>query len=99
MVGRLHRYGGIWPITSSPTGDPIEQVTIGGRRWDLYFGYNGGMQVYSFLPSDGNPIHDFSGDVKEYFNYLTSRHSFPAHNQYMLSESTTSLDLVSPPST
>lgn len=84
--GRLHRYGGIWPITTSTTGDPIEQVTIGGRRWDLYFGYNGSMKVYSFLPADDNPIHDFSGDVKEYFNYLADRHQFPANNQYMLSE-------------
>lgn len=82
---RLARYGGIWPITTSPTGDPIEQVNIGGREWDLYFGYNGEMQVYSFLPSDENPITDFSDDAKDYFDYLTANHSFPESEQYMLS--------------
>ncbi|SPO01695.1 related to endoglucanase I precursor [Cephalotrichum gorgonifer] len=80
----LHRYGGIWPITTSSTGSPIETVTIGGHNWDLYFGYNGDMQVYSFLPSGDNPINNFSGDVKDYFNYLTRNHQFPETTQYML---------------
>ena len=84
--GRLHRYGGIWPITESTTGEPIEKVTVGGREWDLYFGYNGDMKVYSFLPPDDNPITDFSADVKDYFDYLTNSHDFPESNQYMLSK-------------
>ena len=81
---RLHRFGGVWPITV--TEDPIEKVTIAGRDWDLYFGYNGEMKVYSFLPPDDNPISDFSGDVKEFFDHLTSSQSFPESTQYMLSE-------------
>lgn len=86
---RLHRYGGIWPITTSPTGDPIEQVNIGGYNWDLYFGYNGAMKVYSFLPSGDNAIYSFNGDIKHYFNHLTRNHEFPENNQYMLSETPT----------
>ena len=85
MNVRLHRFGGVWPITV--TEDPIEKVTVAGRSWDLYFGYNGEMKVYSFLPPDDNPISDFSADVKEFFNHLTSTQSFPESTQYMLSES------------
>lgn len=81
---RLHRFGGVWPITEAE--DPIEKVTVAGLDWDLYFGYNGDMKVYSFLPPDDNPINEFSGDVMEFFDHLTSAQSFPETTQYMLSE-------------
>ena len=44
------------------------------------------MRVYSFLPENGRPINSFSGDVIEFFRYLTASHSFPASRQYMLSK-------------
>ncbi|KAI9147470.1 Endoglucanase cel12B [Paramyrothecium foliicola] len=76
-------YGGIWPITESPTGSPVGQVTLAGHTWNLYTGWNGAMRVYSFLPANG-PIYKFSADVKEFFNYLTKTYAFPAQEQYML---------------
>jgi len=77
----LNRYGGIWPITA--TGSPIAKVTLGGHSWDLYFGYNGAMKVYSFVTASG-AITSFSADVKEFFNYLTANQGFPASSQYQL---------------
>ncbi|PGH14016.1 hypothetical protein AJ79_03285 [Helicocarpus griseus UAMH5409] len=79
----LADYGGIWPITESPTGTPVEQVTLAGHTWDFYTGRNGAMRVYSFL-SAGGPIHSFSADVMEFFNYLITGYDFPAQEQYML---------------
>ncbi|CAI4219732.1 unnamed protein product [Parascedosporium putredinis] len=43
----LNIYGGVWPITESSTGSPIETVTIGGHSWNLYFGYNGQMKAFT----------------------------------------------------
>ncbi|KAK4041929.1 concanavalin A-like lectin/glucanase domain-containing protein [Parachaetomium inaequale] len=79
----LHRYGGIWPITSSSTGSPIATVTVAGYSWDLYTGYNGAMRVYSFVAPNG-PYNSFTADVKEFFNYLVKNESFPESQQYML---------------
>ncbi|KAH7123345.1 endoglucanase-1 [Dactylonectria estremocensis] len=80
---RLHRYGGIWPITESTTGTPIAQVQLAGHTWDLYFGYNGEMKVYSFLAASG-PINNFSADIKVFFDYLGSEYAFPLSKQYLL---------------
>ena len=85
MRSRLNLYGGIWPITESPTGDPVETVTIAGYSWDLYTGWNGDMRVYSFLPADG-PVNSFSDDVLEFFDFLSDNYDYPASSQYMLSE-------------
>ncbi|KZL76491.1 glycoside hydrolase family 12 protein (endoglucanase-1) [Colletotrichum tofieldiae] len=79
----LNRYGGIWPITESTTGTPIAQVQLAGYTWDLYFGYNGEMKVYSFLAASG-PIYNFSADVMVFFNFLASQYAFPLSNQYLL---------------
>lgn len=93
MFPRLHRYGGIWPITESPTGSPVKTVTLAGYSWDLYTGWNGAMRVYSFLPHNDALISSFSGDVKLFFNYLEAQYAFPSQNQYMLSESTVFISL------
>jgi xyloglucan-specific endo-beta-1,4-glucanase len=82
---RLNLYGGIWPITESPTGDPVETVTIAGYSWDLYTGWNGDMRVYSFLPADG-PVNSFSADVMDFFGFLSDNYDYPASSQYMLSK-------------
>ncbi|KAH8602383.1 endoglucanase [Bisporella sp. PMI_857] len=77
----LGRYGDVWPITS--TGSPIATVTLAGYSFNLYFGYNGAMKVYSFVATSP-PISSFSADVKQFFNYLTNNYAFPASNQYLL---------------
>lgn len=78
----MARYGGLEPI--SRQGKPLERITIAGHRFDLHFGYNGLMKVYSFVAVD-DPIQDFRADVLDFFKLLQSKHGFPMNDQYMLS--------------
>jgi len=59
-------------------------VTISGYSFDLYFGYNGSMQVYSFVRSGSNDIKSFKSDIKLFFNYLVQNHQFPASAQNLI---------------
>ncbi|KAF3008626.1 hypothetical protein E8E13_008322 [Curvularia kusanoi] len=78
----LGRLGGVWPISQS--GSPIATVTIAGYNFDLYFGYNGSMKVYSFVRSGSNDITSFRADVKLFFNYLVSNQQYPASSQNLI---------------
>ncbi|KAF2274276.1 concanavalin A-like lectin/glucanase [Westerdykella ornata] len=78
----LGRLGGVWPISQS--GSPIATVTISGYTFDLYFGYNGSMKVYSFVRAGNNDITNFNSDVKLFFNYLVSNQGFPASTQNLI---------------
>ena len=79
-VDRLGRYGGVGPI-----GKALERVTLAGHKFDLHFGHNGNMKVYSFV-AVGEPIYDFSGDVLDFFKHLAHKYQFPMSEQYMLSK-------------
>lgn len=76
----LGRYGSVYPI-----GSKKATVNVGGRTWDLYVGYNGSMKVFSFVAS--SPITNYSGNMKDFFNYMTSNEGFPASQQNLISES------------
>ncbi|KAF2733971.1 concanavalin A-like lectin/glucanase [Polyplosphaeria fusca] len=58
-------------------------VTIAGYKFDLYFGYNGSMQVFSFVRS-GNDLTSFNADVKLFFNYLVTSQQFPESTQNLI---------------
>jgi xyloglucan-specific endo-beta-1,4-glucanase len=76
---RVGRFGNVYPIGSS-----VGTVNVAGQTWELFDGYNGAMHVYSFVaPSNTG---SFSGDVKDYFNFLTSNYGFPADSQYLISK-------------
>lgn len=77
---RLARYGNVYPIGSS-----IGSVTVAGKTWDLWTGYNGKMRVYSFIPPSGT-IKSFTADVKEFFNYLEKNHQYPSSQQNLIGE-------------
>lgn len=65
----LGAYGGAGPISSTGT-TPIATPTIAGYTWKLFQGPNGDTTVFSFVaPSN---IGNWSGDLKLFFNYLTS---------------------------
>jgi xyloglucan-specific endo-beta-1,4-glucanase len=65
----LGSYGGAGPI-SSTNDTPLATVTIAGVKWKLFKGPNGDTTVFSFVaPSN---IGNWSGDLKLFFNYLTS---------------------------
>ncbi|KAI9371513.1 concanavalin A-like lectin/glucanase domain-containing protein [Aspergillus egyptiacus] len=62
----LAALGGAGPISS--TGSPIASVTLGGVSWNLWYGLNGDMRVYSFVAS--STTRDFSTDLVDFINYL-----------------------------
>jgi xyloglucan-specific endo-beta-1,4-glucanase len=75
----LARFGSVQPIGSKKT-----TVTIGGYTWDLWSGYNGNCLVFSFV-ADTN-ISNYSGDIKNFFDYITANEGFPASTQNLLSK-------------
>src|SRR4051812_17051385 len=70
----LGSYGGAGAISSNYNSAgkpvPIASPTILGTKWNLFKGPNGDVTVFSFV-APGNQ-GDFSGDLKLFFNYLTS---------------------------
>jgi len=78
----LARLGNIYPISQS--GSPIASVTINGYKFDLYYGLNGSMKVYSFLPPQGTTYNSFNADIKNFFNYLVQNQGFPQNNQNII---------------
>ncbi|EAU31682.1 endoglucanase I precursor [Aspergillus terreus NIH2624] len=74
----LARYGGVQPI-----GSQIDTASIGGTTWQLWYGDNGsGQKTYSFVSP--SPLTHWSGDIQQFWNYLSSRHGYPASSQYLI---------------
>lgn len=65
----LGSYGGAGPISSTGS-TPLATPTIAGTKWKLFKGPNGSVTVFSFIAPAN--IGDFSGDLKAFFDYLTS---------------------------
>lgn len=59
-------------------------IAIEGHNWTLYQGSNEGATVLSFLPADGRPINNFSGDLNAFMKYLITNKLISA-DQYLLS--------------
>ncbi|KAL2868853.1 putative endoglucanase [Aspergillus lucknowensis] len=74
----LAALGGAGPISS--TGSSIASVTLGGVSWDLWYGLNGNMEVYSFVAS--STTESFSADLVEFINYLVESQGFST-SQYL----------------
>jgi xyloglucan-specific endo-beta-1,4-glucanase len=74
----LARYGNVYPIGSS-----VGSVTVAGKTWDLWTGFNGAMRVYSFVPPSGT-VKEFSADVKDFYKYLEEKYQFPSSTQNII---------------
>ncbi|KAH8588477.1 glycoside hydrolase family 12 protein [Bisporella sp. PMI_857] len=74
----LAAYGSV-----SPIGSQIATVSVAGRNWNLYYGLNGSMKVYSFVTPSG-PMNSFNGNLKDFFNYLANSQGYPASSQYLI---------------
>lgn len=72
----LAAYGGAGPISS--TGKAIATPTIGGYTFSLYSGPNGDTTVFSFVSS--STITSFSGDMMDFFDYLTNNQGVSTSN-------------------
>jgi xyloglucan-specific endo-beta-1,4-glucanase len=75
---RLARYGGVQPI-----GSRIGTANIAGHTWELWYG-GSTQKTYSFVSA--TPITSFSGDVMDFWRYLTNNHGYPASSQYLISK-------------
>ncbi|KAE8366537.1 concanavalin A-like lectin/glucanase domain-containing protein [Aspergillus caelatus] len=77
----LARYGTIQPI-----GAKIDTTTVEGHTWEVWYGTSiqagAEQKTYSFVSA--TPINSFSGDIKPFFDHLTSKHDFPASAQYLI---------------
>jgi xyloglucan-specific endo-beta-1,4-glucanase len=60
-------------------------VTVAGRTWELFYGPNGNMKVYSFVTTSG-PIYNFKANLKEFFDYLAKNKGYPASSQNLISK-------------
>ncbi|CAN9091464.1 unnamed protein product [Alternaria alternata] len=65
-----------------PIGTSQGMVTVAGRTWELFYGPNGSMKVYSFVPS--SPINNFKANLKDFFTYLQNNKGFPASSQNLI---------------
>ncbi|RLN91618.1 hypothetical protein BBJ28_00010787 [Nothophytophthora sp. Chile5] len=74
----LAALGGAGPISS--TGSAVATTTIGSVEFSLYSGANGDTTVYSFVASDETT--SFSGDLMDFFNYLTENEGMST-SQYL----------------
>ncbi|KAL4953742.1 xyloglucan-specific endo-beta-1,4-glucanase A [Aspergillus filifer] len=74
----LAALGGAGPISS--TGSSIASVTLGGVSWNLWYGLNGNMEVYSFVAS--STTKSFSADLVDFINYLVDNQGLPS-SQYL----------------
>ncbi|KAK0235178.1 glycoside hydrolase family 12 protein [Armillaria nabsnona] len=61
----------------------VKSLSIAGYKWDLYYGNNGSNYVYSFLTSDKSAVKSFSGDLMDFFDYLTSKQGLST-SQYLI---------------
>ena len=77
----LGALGGAGPISS--TGSPITTITLSGVSFNLYYGLNGSMKVYSFVAANKYQS-TFSGNLMDFFNYLIKSQSMP-NTQYLIS--------------
>jgi len=67
-----------------PIGSKIATIDIAGTSWELFFGLNGSMRVFSFLPANGAWHTTFNADVKAFYDYLRSDQGFPASSQNLI---------------
>ncbi|KAL3454505.1 concanavalin A-like lectin/glucanase domain-containing protein [Aspergillus insuetus] len=74
----LAALGGAGPISS--TGSSIASVTLGGVSWNLWYGWNGNMQVYSFVAS--STTESFSADLVDFISYLENSQGLSS-SQYL----------------
>lgn len=61
---------------------PVATADIAGQSWKLYKGPNGQMTVFSFVAT--STVNDFSGDMKDFFDYLAENQDYD-ESQYLLS--------------
>ena len=71
----LGLYGGISPLSSNGYPfTPIATPTIDGVAFDLAYGLNGNVKVYSFV-AHSHAATSFSGDLRNFYSYLATNYA------------------------
>jgi len=71
----LGLYGSVSPLSANGYPfTPIASPTIGGVVWDLAYGLNGNVKVYSFV-SRSRAETNFSGDLLNFYKYLLANYA------------------------
>ena len=67
-------YGGVSPLSANGYPfTPIASPTINGVAFDLAYGLNGNVKVYSFV-AHSQAATPFSGDLLAFYNYLATNY-------------------------
>ena len=70
----LGLYGGISPLSANGYPfTPIATPTIGGVAFDLAYGTNGNVKVYSFV-AHSRAATNFNGDILNFYKYLAQNY-------------------------
>jgi len=68
-------FGGVSPLSANGYPfTPVATVTIGGQIFDLAYGLNGSVKVYSFV-ARGGAATNFSADFNLFFKYLLANYA------------------------
>ena len=71
----LGLFGGVSPLSANGYPfTPIATPTIGGVPFDLAYGTNGNVKVYSFV-AHSHAATAYSGDILNFYKYLVSNYS------------------------
>lgn len=71
----LGLYGGVSPLSANGYPfTPIATPTIGGVVFDLAYGLNGNVKVYSFV-AHSHAATNFNGDLLNFYKYLVANYA------------------------
>jgi len=71
----LGLYGGVSPLSANGYPfTPVATPTIGGVAFDLAYGLNGNVKVYSFV-AHSHAATSFSGDILNFYKYLATNYA------------------------
>lgn len=71
----LGLYGGVSPLSANGYPfTPIATPTIGGVAFDLAYGTNGNVKVYSFV-AHSHADTSFNGDILNFYKYLVTNYA------------------------
>ena len=77
-------YGTISPLSANGYPfTPIATPTIGGVPFDLAYGTNGAVKVYSFV-AHSRSATSFSGDILNFYKYLVQNYASNGFNNNLV---------------
>lgn len=83
----LGLYGSISPLSANGYPfTPVASPTIGGVAFDLAYGTNGNVKVYSFV-AHSRAATNFNGDILNFYKYLATNYASNGFNTNLVVQS------------